>query len=134
MKKVLGEAPRHPTHEDLSKLEYLECCIKESLRLYPSVPTIGRIAGEEFTTSTGHTIPKGTILLIQIYDLHRDASVFPNPEKFDPDRFKPENTIKRNSFAYIPFSAGPRNCIGSLVVLFLSTIRIPQIHLEVFQK
>uniref|UniRef100_UPI003B50743C cytochrome P450 4C1-like n=1 Tax=Harmonia axyridis TaxID=115357 RepID=UPI003B50743C len=110
--QVLGKKAKNPTHEDLPKLEYLECCIKETLRLYPSVPSIGRIAGEDFTTTTGYRIPKGTIMLIQIYDLHRDASVFPEPEKFNPDRFKPENTMNRNSFAYIPFSAGPRNCIG----------------------
>uniref|UniRef100_UPI003AF33C69 cytochrome P450 4C1-like n=1 Tax=Coccinella septempunctata TaxID=41139 RepID=UPI003AF33C69 len=112
IEEVLGSKPRNPTHEDLPKLEYLECCIKESLRLYPSVPTIGRIAGEDFTSSTGYQIPKGTILLMQIFDLHRDASVFPDPEKFNPDRFKSENTKGRNPFTYIPFSAGPRNCIG----------------------
>ncbi|KAL3269989.1 hypothetical protein HHI36_009045 [Cryptolaemus montrouzieri] len=110
--KVLGSKPRPVNHEDLPKLEYLECCIKESLRLYPSVPTIGRIAGEDFTTSTGYQIPKGTILMLHIFDLHRDATVFPNPEKFDPERFSPENMSKRHPFAYIPFSGGPRNCIG----------------------
>lgn len=59
-----------------------------------------------------HLIPGGTIAHLHIYDLHRDANFWPNPNKFDPDRFLPENVLGRHPFSYIPFSAGPRNCIG----------------------
>lgn len=61
---------------------------------------------------TGYFIPKGTILQLHIFDLHRDPRIYPDPIKFDPDRFLPENYNNRHPFAYLPFSAGPRNCIG----------------------
>ena len=57
-------------------------------------------------------IPPKTDLVIDIFDLHRDPNYWPNPEKFDPDRFLPELVKTRHPFAYIPFSAGIRNCIG----------------------
>ncbi|GFQ84509.1 cytochrome P450 4c3 [Trichonephila clavata] len=73
------------------------------------------------------TIPEGTICVALAHVLHRDAEVFPNPEKFNPDRFLPENSLNRNPNAYIPFSAGPRNCIGQKLsmmeqIIVISTI------------
>ncbi|GFQ74746.1 cytochrome P450 4c3 [Trichonephila clavata] len=73
------------------------------------------------------TIPEGTICVALAHALHRDAEVFPNPEKFNPDRFLPENSLNRNPYAYIPFSAGPRNCIGQKLsmmeqIIVISTI------------
>ncbi|XP_052739352.1 cytochrome P450 4C1-like [Bicyclus anynana] len=111
MQNIFGESQRSATMQDLSEMSYLECCIKESLRLYPSVPLIARYVTEEVNLS-GYTIPAHTNYHIFIYDLHRRADIYPEPERFIPERFLPENCAKRHRYAYIPFSAGPRNCIG----------------------
>lgn len=93
-------------------MKFMERCIKECLRLYPSVPLIARVAGEDIKTHSGYIIPKGCDINVYIYDLHRSTQYWEDPEKFDPDRFLPENVAARHPFAYLPFSAGSRNCIG----------------------
>ncbi|CAG2175070.1 unnamed protein product, partial [Oppiella nova] len=77
------------TLDQLKELKFLECCIKEGLRLCPSVPFIGRRVHEEMDIN-GYKVPVGTIIFVYIYMLHRDPKVFPNPEQFNPDRFLPE--------------------------------------------
>lgn len=109
---VFGQANCKPTFQDLQNLRYLELCLKESLRLYPSVPLISRNATIDIDLPSGYVIPKGTTILIHQYDLHRNPDIYPDPDKFDPDRFLPENATARHPFAYLPFSGGPRNCIG----------------------
>jgi len=61
-----------------------------------------------------YTIPAGITIYIQKYSLHRHPECYPNPEEFNPDNFLPERVRERHPYAYIPFSAGPRNCIGML--------------------
>nr|XP_033799763.1 cytochrome P450 4V2 isoform X2 [Geotrypetes seraphini] len=109
--EVFGESDRRATMDDLKKLQYLDAVIKETLRLFPSVPIIGRAAREDCTIG-GFEVPNGTIIVIVPYALHRDPKCFTDPEEFRPERFLPENYRERNPFAYIPFSAGLRNCIG----------------------
>lgn len=113
-KEIKSHTPltRAPTYQELQNLPYTERVIKESLRLYPSVPLITREASEDFLSHTGSRIPKGTVLYLHIFDLHRNPDIYPDPQRFDPDRFLPEHCAKRHPFAYLPFSAGPRNCIG----------------------
>lgn len=94
--------------DDVNKLAYLDRVVKESLRIYPPVPMISRELSEDLSCD-GVTYAKGTICNIHIFDLHRDTEVFPDPEKFDPDRFLPENCRNRSNFAFIPFSAGMLN-------------------------
>ncbi|KAL1379720.1 hypothetical protein pipiens_014701 [Culex pipiens pipiens] len=107
-----GDRERMPTLHELNEMKYLELCLKETLRLYPSIPMIARKLAEDVKIHNQYTIPAGTNVMIVVYQLHRDPAVFPNPDKFNPDNFLPENSAGRHPYAYIPFSAGARNCIG----------------------
>lgn len=98
---------------DLPKLVYLERVIKETMRLFPAAILIARKCEAEVKLEDGLTIPPGVDLSILIYNIHRDPEIWPDPLKFDPDRFLPSEVEKRHPFSYIPFSAGPRNCIGN---------------------
>ncbi|XP_035776557.1 cytochrome P450 4c3-like [Anopheles albimanus] len=111
-----GDRERFPTMQELNEMKYLEACIKEGLRLYPSVPLIARHLTEDVDID-GYTLPAGTTAMIVVYQLHRNPDVFPNPDKYNPDHFLPENCRGRHPYAYIPFSAGPRNCIGQKFAL-----------------
>ncbi|KAJ3642883.1 hypothetical protein Zmor_025632 [Zophobas morio] len=78
---------------------------------------VSKYASEDFTTKTGYDIPEGTVLHIHIFGVHRNKTLYPDHLKFDPDRFLPENVNARHPFAYIPFNAGPRHCIGQKFAL-----------------
>lgn len=114
--RVFGDSDRPATMADLSELKYLECCVKEALRLYPSVPIISRTCVED-TVIGGDEIPAGTSVSICSYYLHRDPKYFPDPELYQPKRFLAEHAERRHPYSYVPFSAGPRNCIGQRFAL-----------------
>uniref|UniRef100_H2Y6M9 Uncharacterized protein n=1 Tax=Ciona savignyi TaxID=51511 RepID=H2Y6M9_CIOSA len=114
------------TNSHLQKLSLLERTIKESLRMFPSVPFIGRVTTEECSVGS-HSIPAGTQVAIFIDSLHHNPSVWPDVDRFDPDRFLPENCVGRHPYSFIPFSAGPRNCIGQKFALMEEKVLLTQI-------
>ncbi|GLG96600.1 Cytochrome P450 4g15 [Gryllus bimaculatus] len=135
---IFQDSGRQPNTQDLAEMKYLERVIKESLRLYPSVPIIVRYLTEDVTVDYTshmkntslppihqlvcvfpgeHLFPKGSNAILHIFHAHRNPKYFPNPETFDPDNFLPERVQGRHPYAYVPFSAGSRNCIGQKFAL-----------------
>jgi cytochrome P450 family 4 len=104
--------------KDLNRLRYLDLVIKEILRMYPSVVFIARKVTSDFDFD-GYFLKKGETLAINIIAMHYDEKYFPEPEKFWPERFADQEVgpTKIHPFAYIPFSAGYRNCIGQKFAL-----------------
>lgn len=145
--KIFGDDKRQPTMADFKEMKYLDMCIKESLRLYPSVPIFARTLSQDVKTGENfcgklsvcvvcsrnssqnnckyycnvalltycagkYVIPAGCGVFISPYMTHRLSHHFPDPHSFKPERFNSENSERRHPYAFIPFSAGPRNCIG----------------------
>jgi len=97
--------------DDLPQLKYLTMCLKESLRLHTPVPLIERETTKDMTIE-GYFIPSGTLIDVHLFILHHNPQVWDSPEEYRPDRFNDENKKDMVHFAFVPFSAGPRNCIG----------------------
>ncbi|XP_049537313.1 cytochrome P450 4C1-like [Anopheles darlingi] len=111
------------TSASLQEMKYLDCVIKEALRLRPPVPFIGRTLLEDMEMN-GTIIKAGTTITVNIYNVHRNPKIFPDPERFIPERFSDENEVKRGPYDYIPFSAGFRNCIGQRYALLEMKVTI----------
>ncbi|NWH58595.1 CP3AO protein, partial [Geococcyx californianus] len=111
------------TYEALMKMEYLDMIVNEILRLFPIGGRIERTCKKDVEIN-GVTIPKGTIVMIPPYTLHRNPEFWPNPEEFRPERFRKENKEAIDPYTYLPFGAGPRNCIGMRFALLTLKVAI----------
>lgn len=150
VRSVIGDDVNKPVSlNDLNNLHYMDLVIKETLRIYPSVPIYGRKIHENVEISKqirmekyyktfqqssildGKIIPKGTNIGIGPYFMARDDSLWENAMEFIPERFADEN-IKLHPYAHVPFSAGPRNCIGQkfAILELKSTIAKTLRHFE----
>ncbi len=110
LKDVLGA--NRPNGVNLQNLHYADMVFAETLRLYPPAWILSRWAMGDDALDSGMTIPAGTQVFIIPYAVHRDPRFFPNPDRFDPDRFNSENKTRRPPFAYFPFGGGQHVCIG----------------------
>ncbi|XP_077380931.1 cytochrome P450, family 3, subfamily A, polypeptide 65 [Festucalex cinctus] len=134
MKKLQGEVdatfPNKASvqYQELMEMEYLDMVMNESLRLYPIVQRLERVAKARIEVN-GVVIPKDMAVVVPTWPLHRDPDLWPEPEKFKPERFSKENKDSIDPYVYLPFGAGPRNCIGmrfAMVSMKLAIVEILQ--------
>jgi cytochrome P450 len=116
---ALGRRP--PTLDDLPRLGYLRMVLEEAMRLYPPVWVVDRNTVAEDVVG-GHRIAKGTLVMLSQYVTHRHPAFWPDPERFDPDRFAPEAARARPRYAYFPFIGGPRMCMGAQFAMTEATL------------
>jgi cytochrome P450 len=100
------------TYENIGAFAYVRQVVEESLRVYPTIWSVGRSCTEADELG-GHHIPVGMNVVVPIFHLHWDKRFWPEPRKFDPSRFTPERRPPADSMTYLPFGAGPRSCIGN---------------------
>ncbi|ENN82958.1 hypothetical protein YQE_00676, partial [Dendroctonus ponderosae] len=113
--EIFQGSDRPATFADTLEIKYLERCLLETLRLFPPVPIIARQLQQDvkLASNPDHVLPAGATIVIGTFKIHRLEEIYgPNPEKFDPDNFLPEKAASRHYNSFIPFSAGPRSCVG----------------------
>ncbi|XVV07294.1 cytochrome P450 [Actinosynnema sp. CA-248983] len=126
-RSVLGD--RLPRYEDLHGLRYTAMVVEEVMRLYPPVWILPRAAQADDEVG-GYHVPAGADVLICPYTLHRHPAFWDRPDRFDPERFNPQVTHDRPRYAYIPFGAGPRFCVGQHLGMMEATFTIAMIARE----
>ncbi|XP_037498618.1 cytochrome P450 3A24-like [Rhipicephalus sanguineus] len=116
-----------PSLDVISQLKYLNCVVSEALRLFPATARLQRSGDIDYVLGdTGIKLPKGCYLYIPVYAMHHDPELFPDPESFRPQRFSEENVDSIQPYTYLPFGAGPRNCIG--MRLALQSVKLCLLH------
>ena len=118
--RVLGD--RIPTADDMEELRYVQMVFMEGMRIYPPVWVLNSRQPAQEVELGGYRIPAGELLFISPYAMHHQERYFPDPEKFNPERFAPENEKNIKRYTYIPFGAGPRVCIGNNFALMEGTL------------
>lgn len=127
MRQVMGTSSDKPMADlnKLNELHYLEMVINESLRLIPVVPFVFRTIDNEVKSSEGYIIPAGAYLIIPIFKIHRNATFWGEDVlEFKPERFEKEKIRKIHSHAFIPFTKGPRMCLGWRYAMLLMKIQL----------
>lgn len=117
-----------PTYDALAQMEYLDMVLNESLRLFPVLSRLERVCKKDVEIN-GVFIPKGTVVVVPSFILHRDPEYWSEPEEFRPERFSKSNKDSISPYAYMPFGNGPRNCIGmrfALMNMKLAVVRVLQ--------
>ena len=123
------------TYASLQEMPYLDRVIAETLRLYPPATRLERESTRGYPLpGTSVHVPAGTVVQVSVYAIHRDPDHYPEPLKFDPDRFLPEEKEKRHPCAYMPFGSGPRNCIAMRFALFEAKVALAAILKELTLK
>ncbi|XP_054156249.1 cytochrome P450 4C1-like [Oppia nitens] len=127
---------RDITSADIQQMVYLDCCIKESLRLCPSAPFIARRitedcpVGDNNNNDNSYVIPAGVDVFIMIEQMHKNRDIFPDPNDYRPERFQESESTKINAGNYVPFSAGTRSCIGKRFAIMIQTLILSKILLN----
>lgn len=117
---------RELTPEDVAGLRFTVQVLHEALRLCPPAPSIPRLITRDIAVD-GHRVKAGTLCTVGVYAMHRDPDLWENPLRFDPDRFGPDTAAGRDRWQYIPFSAGPRTCIGDHFAMLEATLALATI-------
>lgn len=118
--RVVGS---HPTTGDVGQLETTVRVLQETMRLYPPGSFLPRRAMQD-TTIAGYPVPAGTDVVVSTWAIHRDPELWPDPTRFDPDRFLPEVARGRDRWTYLPFGGGPRSCVGDHFAMTEATLAL----------
>ncbi|XP_050098887.1 cytochrome P450 4g15 [Anopheles aquasalis] len=138
---IFGDSNRPATFQDTLEMKYLERCLMETLRMYPPVPIIARSLKQDLKLASSDLIvPAGATITVATFKLHRLESIYPNPDVFDPDNFLPERQANRHYYAFVPFSAGPRSCVGrkyamlKLKIILSTILRNFRVHSDLKEE
>ncbi|XP_069683724.1 cytochrome P450 9e2-like [Periplaneta americana] len=135
VEEVLGRYKGQCTYEALQEMNYLEMVLLEALRKHPPVARVDRVGTQPYTIpGTNIELDEGVCVSIPIMGLHHDPQYYPQPDMFDPDRFLPAQKAARSPYVFLPFGAGPRNCIGTRFALMSTKIAMVHVIKDFYLK